>query len=263
MTTFNPLFWGFLFARNGDFAVVWALWRSFSFNPLFWGFLFARFFFFWLTESKFFIYDSFQSSFLRISFCELLLVLSLRFWAVLGLPFNPLFWGFLFARNYVPEICMKLGYDIFQSSFLRISFCEHTIDKFKWTFTVNIHDFQSSFLRISFCEDTVRLKDYVELSFLCLSILFFEDFFLRGKTIELEFRVYTWWKLSILFFEDFFLRAAAKSTKWLLAVLTFNSLFWGFLFASRCRQSIKRTDFYCYHALSILFFEDFFLRGWN
>ena len=98
-----------------------ALWGRSSFNPLFWGFLFAS------AESgdvsgatKSLLL--FQSSFLRISFCERVVRGTCKCDFENYESFNPLFWGFLFAS------CIGLFFTnpkkTFQSSFLRISFCE-------------------------------------------------------------------------------------------------------------------------------------------
>ena len=64
-----------------------------SFNPLLWGFLFASF-----NEVPYVLYfdDYFQSSFMRISFCERCKTRQSQRHFKRN-PFNPLLWGFLFA----------------------------------------------------------------------------------------------------------------------------------------------------------------------
>ena len=76
---FNPLLWGFLFARHNISCSLWAT-LSQTFNPLLWGFLFAR------TRGKCpkcgrqLVKFSFQSSFMRISFCKVFHLCLSRFW---------------------------------------------------------------------------------------------------------------------------------------------------------------------------------------
>ena len=130
----------------------------------------------WKTVSSFFS-GAFQSSFMRISFCEYAVVLQ-----------------------------VKVDSDAthFQSSFMRISFCEEeTLNR-----VVNsLIFFQSSFMRISFCERFLTSYRYRGAHNFFLSILFYEDFFLRERQTMFKQQTNTSrGNLSILFYEDFFLR---------------------------------------------------------
>ena len=122
--SFNPLLWGFLFARttNNVQTTNKYITRK-SFNPLLWGFLFA------------------SQVMTQLSTITMLTAMT----------FNPLLWGFLFARRRTLNIISQsLGQK----------------DRF-----------QSSFMRISFCEEGVPPQPRIVYP---LSILFYEDFFLRG-----------------------------------------------------------------------------------
>jgi len=88
-------------------------------------------------------------------------------------------------------------------------------------------------MRISFCEFQGNAANRSVQELLCLSILFYEDFFLRGRR-QHPTRSSESMSLSILFYEDFFLRAKTGSR----------------LFAIKGLCKL----------LSILFYEDFFLR---
>jgi len=96
--------------------------------------------------------------------------------------------------------------------------------------------FQSSFMRISFCEYRAEWQDESgnTISKITLSILFYEDFFLRGKQTT-GYSKRNDKSLSILFYEDFFLRGHGGKNA----------------------RKPKRTKI---AELSILFYEDFFLR---
>jgi len=97
----------------------------------------------------------FQSSFMRISFCEYLQITRKVGCSLDAKTFNPLLWGFLFARGLVLRLILgiRLGRLLFfQSSFMRISFCESLLRSDFCTMFCTMTSFQSSFMRISFCE---------------------------------------------------------------------------------------------------------------
>ena len=73
---------------------------------------------------------------------------------------------------------------------------------------LNWQVFQSSFMRISFCEASAEISNFSVTPDKALSILFYEDFFLRVTgTKQLIAKKK---QLSILFYEDFFLRGAIR-----------------------------------------------------
>jgi len=180
---------------------------------------------------------SFQSSFMRISFCEIsdAVVKPLQDFFK-GFSFNPLLWGFLFASRIfrgMQQIAPYKNYYTFQSSFMRISFCE------KWKHEIlpqlivkSFLHFQSSFMRISFCEGA-GIAGLI--SVLGTKIVFQSSF------------------MRISFCERWY---ASTNCPKLGSSQSFNPLLWGFLFASSAKW-IRKIHGY---ALSILFYEDFFLR---
>ena len=134
-------------AKNSMKLAVWFK----SFNPLLWGFLFARYSIRFVRR----VMRCFQSSFMRISFCKeiqnvtlqldggIVLRLSILFyedfflqdsmvrsviWPYFNKPFNPLLWGFLFARlRSSKRLAVFIAHITFQSSFMRISFCKEKL----------------------------------------------------------------------------------------------------------------------------------------
>ena len=139
------------------------------------------------------VFWSFQSSFMRISFCELAILVGI---------------GFMVGT-------MQL---FFQSSFMRISFCE--------AFSILISSCAAAcrkpFNPLLWGFLFARRRDWgkrEEPGRIRLSILFYEDFFLRATS--------SWCacstrpiSLSILFYEDFFLRGGNSQS----LSLTFNPL---------------------------------------
>ena len=133
--------------------------RFSSFNPLLWGFLFARTMGIQINVDGNPLPFLFQSSFMRISFCKFLRARWILSHIPLGIPltskpFNPLLWGFLFARMLLNLFGKEYnGFSNFQSSFMRISFCKCCC---LWAWRRSLHplepSFQSSFMRISFCK---------------------------------------------------------------------------------------------------------------
>ncbi len=129
--TFNPLLWGFLFARRDIFIDVFDCFKC----P----------------------YYFFQSSFMRISFCKenSIYYKKCRDFDEL-IAFNPLLWGFLFASNKNPILVFPVLY-IDKPEVLSILFYEDFFlqELESWTFRNGygkFKTFQSSFMRISFCK---------------------------------------------------------------------------------------------------------------
>ena len=177
---------------------------------------------------------SFQSSFLRISFCKGTVNSPTSVSEVVAIPFNPLFWGFLFARSwrrFPPAFRPRRNMETFNPLFWGFLFA--SLRKLKFT-----------------------SKPWKKIN---LSILFFEDFFLQvGAGLVGP-------KSLTQAFQSSFLRISfCKEEKKIPVELeeeeeveeAFNPLFWGFLFASFVVYLAYRLK----RGLSILFFEDFFLQ---
>ena len=257
--TFNPLFWGFLWNEGSpnrsdreqryfqsSFLRFSLKHRSHldrrclprcTFNPLFWGFLWNFSLPVQSTTSKI----SFQSSFLRFSlkqdkghghrrgdlnFQSSFLRFSLKpiarpgehvmFW----MPFNPLFWGFLWNIDdediYGPDPEDELSILFFEVFFETLGFILR--NKIIWAKTFN--PLFWGFLWNSWRYLVIKRRYWL------LSILFFEVFF-ETKSRPKHTRAVII-ALSILFFEVFF-ETPFFFFHFDKIYIAFNPLFWGFL----------------------------------
>ena len=197
---------------------------------------------------------------MRISFCKFLGGFALKRIELREVSFNPLLWGFLFASSWGSTLrrraaTLRLSILFYEDFFLQDAPDSATSEE-------PISPFNPLLWGFLFARTLVLSKTRGGWKY-SLSILFYEDFFLQGvpRCFQRNRGVY------VSVFQSSFMRISfCKGRPRILPRYClfwwppFNPLLWGFLFASfwysRHVGDAGDTD-----ALSILFYEDFFLQG--